>query len=83
MLQGADIVQDWINQGIEKGIERGEVRAIQKAILEVLSERFGIVKGGLGKKLAAIDDVAVLHSLLKKSIKVESMKEFTRLLEEI
>jgi len=83
MLQGADIVQDWINQGIEKGIERGEVRAIQKAILEVLSERFGIVKGGLRKKLAAIDDVTVLHSLLKKSIKVESMKEFTRLLEEI
>ena len=91
MLQGADIVQDWINQGMEKGMakgmekgmERGEVKAIQEAILEVLSERFGIIKGGLSKKLAAIDDAAVLRPLLKKSIKVESLEEFARLLDEV
>ena len=68
MLQGADIVQDWINQGMEKGMEKGEVKAIQEAILEVLSERFGIIKGSISKKLAAIDNAAVLRSLFIRGI---------------
>lgn len=40
-------------------------------------------KGVWAKKLAGIDDPAVLRSLLRKSIKVESLEEFAQLLEEI
>jgi len=87
MLQEADIVQDWINEGLQKGIgigmEQGEVKAIREAILDVLSERFGTFRKGLSKKLGAIDDPAVLRSLLRKSIRVKSLEEFARLLEEI
>ncbi|TDA70070.1 MAG: hypothetical protein D9V47_03415 [Clostridia bacterium] len=91
MLHEADIVQDWINEGfekgmekgIEKGIEKGEVRAIREDIVDMLSERLGMVKTGIGKKLAAIDDPAVLRSLHRKSIKVESVEEFSRLLEKV
>jgi hypothetical protein len=83
MLQEANIVQDWINEGIEKGIEKGEVKATRNDILDVLGERFGVVKKGIGIRLAAIDDPAVLRSLLKKSVKVESLAEFIRLLEEV
>jgi hypothetical protein len=79
MLQEANIVQDWINEGIEKG----EVKAIRNDILDVLGERFGVVKKGIGIRLAAIDDPAVLRSLLKKSVKVKSLAEFIRLLEEV
>jgi len=82
MLQEADIVQDWINEGIEKGIEKGEVKATRNDILDVLGERFGVVKKGISTRLAAIDDAAVLRSLLKKSVKVKSLAEFIRLLEE-
>ena len=77
MLQEADIVQDWINEGMEKGA----IKAIREDILDVLSERFGVVKTGIGKKLAGIDDPAVLRSLLRRSVKVESLEEFMRLLE--
>ena len=83
MLQEANIVQDWINEGIEKGIEKGEVKATRNDILDVLGERFGVVKKGIGIRLAAIDDPAVLRSLLKKSVKVKSLAEFIRLLEEV
>jgi predicted transposase YdaD len=91
MLQEANIVQDWINEGIEKGIEKGiergiekgEVKATRNDILDVLGERFGVVKKGISARLAAIDDSAVLRSLLKKSVKVESLAEFIRLLEEV
>jgi len=40
------------------------------------------VKKGISTRLAAIDDAAVLRSLLKKSVKVKSLAEFIRLLEE-
>ena len=54
MLQEANIVHDWINEGIEKG----EVKATRNDILDVLDERFGVVKKGIGIRLAAIDDPA-------------------------
>ena len=79
MLREASIVQDWINEGMEKG----EMKALQGAILDVLEERFGIIKKGLGKKIKAIDDPAVLKSLLKKGIKSASMEDFAQLLEEL
>ncbi|MGB9887968.1 MAG: Rpn family recombination-promoting nuclease/putative transposase [Moorellales bacterium] len=91
MLQEADIVQDWINEGfqkgmergMEKGLEKGEIKAIREDILDVLSERFGVVRKGIATKLAAIDDPAVLRSLLRRSVKVENLEEFVRLLEEV
>ena len=46
-------------------------------------QRFGVLKKGLSQKLAEIDDPAVLRSLHRKSIKVESLEEFMRLLGEI
>lgn len=82
MLREASIVQDWINEGMEKGMEKGEIKALQGAILDVLEERFGMVKKGIGKKVKVIDDPAMLKFLLKKGIKSTSMEDFERLLEE-
>jgi len=87
MLQEASIVQEWINEGLEKGKKagkvEGEIEALKNAILEVLEERFMRVKKGISGKLSAIDDPAVLRSLHRKSVKVESLEEFARLLEEV
>jgi len=51
--------------------------------LDVLEERFGIIKKGIGKKIRAIDDPVVLRSLHKRSIKIAGLEEFVRLLEEV
>ena len=75
MLRNAGIVQDWINegfnqgfnQGVEKGKFQGEVATLQGGIIDVLTERFGVLKKGLSQKLAEINDPAVLRSLLRKS----------------
>jgi len=87
MLRDAGIVQDWINEGFNQGIEKGrlqgQIATLQSDIIEVLTERFGVLKRGLAQKLAEIDDPAVLRSLHRKSVKVESLEEFMRLLEEI
>jgi predicted transposase YdaD len=87
MLREASIVQDWINEGIEKGIEKGKksgkLEVLQEDILDILEERFGIIKKGISRKLELIDDPAVLKSLHKKSIKVASLDEFAKILEEV
>ena len=87
MLREASIVQDWINEGIEKGIEKGKksgkLEVLQEDILDILEERFGIIKKGISRKLELIDDPAVLKSLHKKSIKVASLDEFAKILDEV
>ncbi|MGQ9532469.1 MAG: Rpn family recombination-promoting nuclease/putative transposase [Desulfotomaculales bacterium] len=99
MLQEASIVQEWINEGLAKGLEKGlaeglergrkegklegEIETLRRGIQDVLEERFGRIKRGMGRKLAAIDDPAVLRLLHRKSVKVESLEEFARLLEEV
>jgi len=83
----AEGLEKGLAEGLEKGRKagklEGEIETLQRDIQEVLEERFGRVKKGMGKKLAAIDDPAVLRSLLKKSVRVKSLEEFARLLEEV
>ena len=83
MLKEASIVQDWINEGMEKGMEKGQIKTLQEDILDVLAERFGLIKKGIGKKIMSVNDPLVLKSLHKKSVKVASLEEFARSLEEI
>jgi hypothetical protein len=87
LLHEASIVQEWINEGVEKGRKagklEGEIETLRRDIQEVLEGRFGRIKRGMGRKLAAIDDPAVLRLLLRKSVKVESLEQFARLLEEV
>jgi|GEM_PF-3981329 len=63
MLREASIVQDWINEGMEKG----EIKALQDAILDILEERFGLLRKNIGKKIKAIDDPALLKSFFSRS----------------
>jgi hypothetical protein len=53
----------------------------QEAIVDVLAEGLGLMEKGLAQRLAVAEDPAVLRVLHRKSIKVESLDEFLRLLE--
>jgi len=85
-LRDAGIVQDWINEGFNQGIEKGrlqgQIATLQSNIVEVLTERFGMLKRGLAQ-VAEIDDPAVLRDLHRKSAEVESLEEFMQLLEQV
>jgi len=60
--------------------EEGELKKAREAIVEVLEERFGTVDSSLMEKLTAIEDLGLLTSLHRKSVKIASIEEFKKLL---
>lgn len=63
----------------EEGREEGKLENAREAIIEVLEERFGAVDDPIKQKLATIEDLGKLKLLHRKSIKVGSLAEFTKL----
>lgn len=60
----------------------GMVKATCESVIEVLETRFEPIPAELSSRLQEIEDLAVLKKLLKQSITVASVEEFTRLLDE-
>jgi len=60
--------------------EEGELKSTRDDIVEVLEERFGEIDNSIKEKLAAKEDLELLKSLLRKSVKIASIEEFERLL---
>lgn len=49
----------------------------------MLEHRIGPLKMVIARKLATVGDQKVLQELLRKCVRVESLKEFVRMLEEV
>ncbi|HIE13179.1 MAG TPA: hypothetical protein EYP63_07130 [Desulfotomaculum sp.] len=64
---------------MEKGLEKSR----REGIVEVLNERFGVIGPEIAKKLEAVEEVAVLISLHRRSLKVSTLAEFSALLDEV
>jgi predicted transposase YdaD len=96
MIKTANIVQEWIDEGIQQGIQEGIQQGIQEgiqqgrqegiqrgawedaqeSIREVLEARFHLIPDELVNSIRKIDEVAVLHKLLKKAAVINSLEEF-------
>ena len=81
MIKTADIVQEWIDEGIQQGIQQGAKEATCQGIIEILESRFDLVPVELIKSIKQIDELLVLHKLLKKTAVVESLVKFKEILE--
>ena len=62
---------------VEKiGIEKGMLLEAQDMLIEVLTERFGGVKGELSEQIKHIDSRERLKDLLRHALRVKSFDEF-------
>ncbi|MDL1979326.1 MAG: hypothetical protein LWX52_14750 [Deltaproteobacteria bacterium] len=52
----------------------------RKSMLDVLEARFDMVPLDIIKTIQVIDEIVMLESLLKKTIKVENLDEFRNIL---
>ncbi|MEW6379867.1 MAG: hypothetical protein AB1611_09690 [bacterium] len=76
MIKSANIVQEWIDEATEKGIQQGIQQGAQESIKEVLEARFNLVPDELVQSIRQVNELAILHKLLKKAAVVNSLEEF-------
>ena len=76
------IAQKWLEEGIQQGIHEGALKNARKSMLDVLEARFDMVPLDIIKTIQGIDEIVMLESLLKKTIKVHSLDEFRNILKE-
>ena len=62
--------------------KRGNLKATQESVLDNLDVRFGAVPGELADAVAKIEDLEWLKQLHRRSVVVESIEAFQRLLAE-
>jgi hypothetical protein len=74
------IKQEGYKQGIEEGIEKGMLEDAREMVLEVLSERFGMVPENIESQIMSIKSRRQLKDLHRHAIRVSSIEEFRHLL---
>ncbi|GIX43020.1 MAG: transposase [Leptospiraceae bacterium] len=72
--------QQGLEQGLQQGLEKGKLLDAQESIIEILEERFTIVPENIKERIKSIDKIEKLKELRRKSIKVDSLEEFIKLL---
>ena len=72
-----------LQQGLEQGLRQGLILEAQEMVLEALEERFGKVEKELSERIKKIEDRDFLRHLFKLSLRVSSLEEILRALEEI
>ena len=75
-------IQQGMQQGMQQGIHEGALKNARKSMLDVLEARFDMVPLDIIKTIQGIDEIVMLESLLKKTIKVHSLDEFRNILKE-
>ncbi|WP_425060149.1 hypothetical protein [Sporomusa carbonis] len=83
MLMQSQVYREWIAEDIREAKAQATVEVLRENILDVLAERFTVVRQPLRAKVLAVEDVGVLKALHKLSIKAASLEEFDRQLDEL
>lgn len=76
MIKTADIFDEILGERIQKGIQQGAREAAQESVIEILQTRFDLISGGLVKLIRQVEDITILHGLIRKAVVVESPEKF-------
>ena len=87
MLMQSEVYKEWIADDIREAEARGAAQAtlqtLRENILDVLADRFTVVRQLLRDKVLAVEDAGVLKAVHKLSVRAASLEEFERQLDEL
>ncbi|MDM8539265.1 hypothetical protein QUF70_21125 [Desulfobacterales bacterium HSG17] len=66
----------------DKGVRQGVQQGVRQSVLENLEVRFESVPGTVAKKINSINNLAILKTLLRKSILTDSPDQFIQIMNE-
>ncbi len=79
-------IERGMERGMEKGMERGQVKNAQSSTLDVLTTRFPALRPtltDLKERVQRIENLSVLQKLHIDAVKVESLDDFVKRLDEL
>ena len=68
--------EEQFQQGLQQGRHKGMVQGARESILDILEVRFGVVPAAVAESVNAIEQLAVLRALRRKSAVVQTLDEF-------
>jgi hypothetical protein len=71
------LFEEWVREEREEAT----INAKRDSIIEILIERFKFVPDNIIEELNKIENLPMINQLLKKSLRVETLDEFSKLLE--
>ncbi|MCP4400543.1 MAG: Rpn family recombination-promoting nuclease/putative transposase [bacterium] len=76
-------IQQGKQQGLQQGLQQGIIQNACEDVLEILNIRFGMVSQSLLNTIQRIDNAALLKTLLRQAITVQSLEDFTQAVKKI
>jgi len=77
-LEESVTVRAWMREGEKKGVQKGVLQARRRALLSVLSARFGRVGKTVESRILRIKDAVLLEKLIKRAAVVPNQRQFSR-----
>ena len=80
------LIEEGEQRGVEKGIEKGKLEYAKSSTLDVLTTRFPVMyptSTNLKERIQRIENLSVLRNLLTDAVKVESLDDFLKRLDEL
>jgi hypothetical protein len=74
--------EEQFQQGLQQGRHKGMVQGARESILDNLEVRFGVVPAAIAESVNAIEQLAALRALRRKSAVVQTLDEFKTALDE-
>lgn len=85
MLMGSPLFEEWAREerkeAAEKARKEAAITITKENILDILAERFDFVPKDTRKRLENLSDSEILNELVRKAVRVDTLKEFDELLE--
>ena len=74
--------QEGIKLGEQQGRQTGEMYEAQATLIEILEERFGLLTKAMKDSVWKLNDISHVRHLRKQALKVESLQDFNRLMQQ-
>ena len=89
MLMNSPLFNEWVEEERKEAAEKATLEATEKAskksaqkyIIDLLTEKFDFIPKALRESIETIDDIVVLEEIFRKTLKINTLEEFTALIE--
>ena len=78
---GSPLFEEWVREERKEAAEKAIIKNAKSNILEILVSKFDFIPKDIRMGIEGINDFDILDGLFKKTIKIEDIEDFRRLMD--